>query len=464
MELKLFVKIANGEEPMTLSVKPSYSIEMIKTQIQSLRDIPVKNQTLKLNGIELKNEDHLSQHQIENCIVWLSYKPKEISIHIFENWRTKTETIKFEVDWTETIFQMKVKILIRKTLPPLWQKIYLGNGVWNEGAKLKFSESLADDKIFKKAVEEGLSLMIPKEISIHIFENQRTKKETITFEVDWTETISQMTAKVFSKKRIPSLWQNMYLGYGVWNEKTKLEYHSDLLSAYDKKKVVEEGLSLMISGNIRIHNESNLPFSVEIEAFETITEVKRKIQVHHQFQEFVERKSKRSKFFESNTEPTLYKRDEYEILQKLEDDNNKTVYDYGIDDFIKGKFILTKTPDYVPKNYPIFVKISDKFSITIDCYHFDTISILKDRILENGRLQRHAGQVTIKQLIFSGQPLQELGRTLKDYKIGRESTLECICDDQWRSVLKKYPHLSRYFTQKNPTQQPNFLRSSEHGK
>ena len=99
MELKLFVKITNdGEEPLTLLVKPSHSIEMIKTQIHSLREIPVTHQTLKLNGVELKNEDTLSQHQIENCIVWLSYKPWQISIHIFEDWKTKKETIKLEVD------------------------------------------------------------------------------------------------------------------------------------------------------------------------------------------------------------------------------------------------------------------------------------------------------------------------------------------------------------------------------
>ena len=64
MELELFVKVTKGGKPMTLPVKPSYSIEMIKTQIQSLREIPVKEQVLTLNGVELKNEDNLTQFQI----------------------------------------------------------------------------------------------------------------------------------------------------------------------------------------------------------------------------------------------------------------------------------------------------------------------------------------------------------------------------------------------------------------
>ena len=350
--MKLFVKVTNaGVEPMTLSVKPSYSIEMIKTQIQSLKDIPVNNQTLKLNGIELKNKDNLSQNQIENCIIWLSYKPKEISIHIFENWRIKKETISIEVDWTEKILQIK--------------------------------------------------------------------------------------CEVFKKKRIPNAWQEIYLGIGVWTEENKLEYYETLDDDKVSKKAVTEGLSLMISGFIQIHNvesvESN-NFNVDFEGFETITEVKKKIQVYQQFKEF--QNKKRSKFFESNTESILYKRDEYEILQRLEDDD-KTVYDYGIDDFIKGKFILTKTPDHEPKNYPIIVKIPDVGEIKIDCYHFDTISTLKRRIRENGKFRLRyrnrndeiAGLIFPPfELIFSGQPLQELERTLKDYKIVRNSFVECIID------------------------------------
>ena len=113
------------------------------------------------------------------------------------------------------------------------------------------------------------------------------------------------------------------------------------------------------------------------------------------------------------------------------------MYDYGIDDFIKGKFILTKTPDHEPKNYPIIVKIPDVGEIKIDCYHFDTISTLKRRIRENGKFRLRyrnrndeiAGLIFPPfELIFSGQPLQELERTLKDYKIVRNSFVECIID------------------------------------
>ena len=245
---------------MTLPVKPSYSIEMIKTQIQSLREIPVKDQVLTLNGVELKNEDNLTQYQIENCIVWLLHKPKEISIHIFENWRTKKETLKFEVDWTETIFDMMLKIFHLKKIPTLWQHVYLGHGIWNEKSKLspETSKKLSDEKTFQTAVKEGLSLMI--------------------------------------------------------------------------------------SGEILVHDDKI--YFVEIEAFESITEIKRKLRDQPLIEENERKKIKRSKFFDSNTEAILYRRlgDEYQILEIL-DNETKTIYDYGIMDFITGEFVLSKDPN-----------------------------------------------------------------------------------------------------------------------
>ena len=74
VELELYIKINNGG-PMVLSVKPSNSIEMIKTQIESLNNIPVKDQILTLNGEKLKNEDKLSRFQIENCIIQFTHRP-----------------------------------------------------------------------------------------------------------------------------------------------------------------------------------------------------------------------------------------------------------------------------------------------------------------------------------------------------------------------------------------------------
>ena len=73
LELELFVKIRNVET-LTLSVHPSISIYEIKTQIESLREIPRDDQILTLNGTDLDEDFKFSKSQIENSVVWLSYR------------------------------------------------------------------------------------------------------------------------------------------------------------------------------------------------------------------------------------------------------------------------------------------------------------------------------------------------------------------------------------------------------
>ena len=110
MELSLYVKVCDDED-MKIPVKTSYTIEEIKTQIESLKEIPAKDQILTLNGVDLENIAKLTKDQIENSVVWLSYQSKEISLHIFENWRTKKETFKLEIDWDETISAIKTRVV-----------------------------------------------------------------------------------------------------------------------------------------------------------------------------------------------------------------------------------------------------------------------------------------------------------------------------------------------------------------
>ena len=69
---------------MNIPVKTSYTIQEIKTQIESLKNIPAKDQILTLNKVDLENDVKLTKDQIENSVIWLSYQSKEIFFHIFE--------------------------------------------------------------------------------------------------------------------------------------------------------------------------------------------------------------------------------------------------------------------------------------------------------------------------------------------------------------------------------------------
>ena len=55
---------------MTLKVKPLSTIYEIKTQIESVKEIPIKDQVVTMNGASLANDEKLFRTQIENSVLW----------------------------------------------------------------------------------------------------------------------------------------------------------------------------------------------------------------------------------------------------------------------------------------------------------------------------------------------------------------------------------------------------------
>ena len=358
MELNLYVKVCDDED-MKIPVKTSYTIEEIKTQIESLKEIPAKDQILTLNGIDLENDVKLTKDQIENSVIWLSYQSKEINLHIFENWRTKKETFKLEIDWDETISAIKTKIDIKKKIPPSWMQIYLGNGVWNDEAKLHPNVSLRDNDVFKKALKYGMSVMISGKIYI-------------------------------------------------------LDY------------------------------DANKVFSTEVEAFETITEIKNKVKdswkenIHSSFKngnlfDVMYPRTKKSKFFETfTTDPAIYIKDEFGMLKMLED-SEKPLYDYGLKVFFKeNTLVMTRNPQSYPnQSYPIIVstRTDNVESTTLLKYFFHHNTTIGEVKAETMSTLDYIGQ---KRLTTWGQmystkykvELNDDSKTLKEYGIGSGSRLK----------------------------------------
>ena len=191
LTLELVVKMRNGET-LNLSVKPSFTIFEIKGQIQSIKEIPPEDQVLSLNGSDLKNNEKLSRSQIENSVIWLSHKSKEISIHLFENSSTKFETIKLDnIEGTEFIWKIKRMISQKKDIPEHVQQMYLGYGNWLEKYKLRCDESLADNELSKKVFKDGISLMIHGSIVVY----DEVRKFFHKIQVEAFETIKEFKAK-----------------------------------------------------------------------------------------------------------------------------------------------------------------------------------------------------------------------------------------------------------------------------
>ena len=103
-----------------------------------------------------------------------------------------------------------------------------------------------------------------------------------------------------------------------------------------------------------------------------------------------------------------------------EDDDEKTLYEYGLEKFFNGtEFILTK---FFPAKFnamQIFMRcLHDPDNpIKLQCFNFTTIETLKQKIQEALGVQPD-----VQIVIFENQRLED-GRTLEDYNIINNSTI-----------------------------------------
>ena len=355
---------------MTLKVKPLSTIYEIKTQIESVKEIPIKDQVLTMNGASLANNEKLFRTQIENSVLWLSYKSEEISVHLFRNSCIELETIRLKVQWIETIWQIKSLIAKKKDIPINAQNMYLGYGVWTKKTKLRDDESLADNEISKRVFKDGISLMIGGSIFVYD-DNGHNPKDLFEFRHGYKESVPKTQRPKTLK--IP----------------------------------ITRGTHFFI-------------YDIEVEAFDTIKDVKMKayaMQYNQQLQLNSQLEKFSSVFFGTKKESNLYIADCQ--LESLGDEDEKTVYDYGLKKFFNGEFVLTGTPlEY--RKMSIFVKMLDGKTIRLDCFEFTMIEKLKLKIQEKEGVPQNK-----LNLAFLGKRLKN-NESLADYNITKESTIHAL--------------------------------------